>query len=271
MNKKILINSIIGIGILIVIFVVFFSIPANYKNTIKVNTHKLDAFKSKTPIAKVVIFSDLHLFYDYQPKNLDKLIDTINQQDPDIVIFNGDLFDSSTYKADTKINNEIIAKLKNIQPLYGKFAVMGEQDFKVTQARSTLINSDFEILNNKNRSVSVNNQSFNIIGLLDNKTSLDIMKKTSDKTFNFVLAHNPNQVNSLKDFKIDCLVTGHSLGGQYNLPFYGSIFKNIRDISYYKGYNNINGIPVYNSNGIGIYNSNMRFRAPSSIEEFILY
>lgn len=269
MSKKTLITLITIIGIILFVFIVFFTIPANYKSSIKVNQHEIDHFKGDNKVANVVVFNDLHLLYDYQVEDLDKLIETINQANPDIVIFNGDLFDNDSYEKNTKQNSKIVNQLKKIKPLYGKFAILGEQDKKNKDVKKILNRSDFEVINNKVRKININNKSFYIIGFSD-KIKTNIVKQLPDKKLNIAFSHSPKNVDKLSKYKIDVIVTAHTLGGQYNLPIYGSLFKDIRAIPYYKGTHNINGSMVYNSNGIGIYQSSMRFLAPSSIEQFII-
>ena len=271
MKKRVLLIMIAVFLTAIVIFFFFFSLPSNYKSKVVHNTHNINAFESPEMVAKVIVFSDLNLFYDYNVEDLKKVVTQINQENPDIVIFNGDLIDSKSYKKNNKTTSEIISVLKEIQPVYGKFAILGEQDQKIKETRNILINSDFEILTNVIRNIKINSKSFNLIGLLNNNKYSNTLNKLSDNSFNFVVTHNPEIIDSIKNYKINLIVTGHTLGGQYNLPLYGSLFNDIRSIPYYKGYNKIEGISVYNSNGLGIYQSSMRFLAPSSIEVFELY
>jgi len=270
MTKKLVIGAIGIVSIAIIIFVVFFSLPANYKDSIRVNTHNINHFEKDAPQARVVVFSDLHLFYDYQVEDLRRVVEVINDANPDIVIFNGDLFHDESYEKDDEVNGEIISILREIKPMYGKFAILGEQDTKNDDARGILVNSDFEVLSNVVRNIRINEIKFNLIGLYNNGKQTKVLGNVSDKTFNFVVSHTPEIIESIQDYKIDVMVTGHTLGGQYNLPFYGSIFDNIRNVPHYKGFAEVNGINIYNSNGLGIYQSNMRFLAPSSIELFII-
>ncbi|MDR3215630.1 MAG: metallophosphoesterase [Bacilli bacterium] len=274
MNKKMLVSLISLVIIVLLIFLIFFTFPTNYKNKIKVASYEHNAFNTKIINAKVIVFSDTHLYYDYNIPQLKMVVDKINEQSPDIVIFNGDLINNKAYalnKEHSKINKQIITELKRINPLYGKFAILGEQDETNKDTPNILNEADFEILNNTIRPININNKHFNIIGLKDNKDPLKILSKANDKDFNMVIAHNPNIIDKITNNKIDLIVCGHTLGGQYYLPLIGSIFKDIKTYKYYRGTNNINGIKTYTSNGLGIYQSNMRFNTPSTIETFILY
>lgn len=270
MNRKIITSLIIALLFLILIFVIFFTVPSHYKNKVKVATHHLNAFNTKDEVARIVVFSDLDLYYDYDVESLKKVIAKINEQNPDLVIFNGDLILNSSYKENKKLNAEIVANLQTLKPLYGKFAILGEQDLNNKTSQQLLVESDFEILTNKVRPIRINNKTFNIIGLLDNDKQQDVLRAVDDKAFNMVVCHSPYIVDKIKTYKVNVIVLGHTLGGQYNLPLFGSVFADLKRYPYYKGVNEVNGIDVYTSNGLGIYQSNMRFNAPSSIELFIL-
>jgi predicted MPP superfamily phosphohydrolase len=239
-----------------------------YKNNIKASYHRYDYFNSPNRVSRIIVFSDLHLYYDYQDTNLEKLVNLINEQQPDIVIFNGDLINNKAYKRNDKVNDNIIKQLKRIKPLFGKFAIYGEQDTSNKDAQNILFKADFEALNNQVRNITINNKTFNLIGLLNDTK---IMKQASDKSINIVLSHNPINIDKIINNKVNLIVSSHTLGGQYNIPLYGSIFEDIRKIPYYKGTSKLNNIDLISSNGIGIYQSNMRFRAPSTIEVIDIY
>ena len=43
---------------------------------------------------KVVLIADLHLGYSVGSKDMQKMVDRINKQDPDLVVLAGDIFDN---------------------------------------------------------------------------------------------------------------------------------------------------------------------------------
>lgn len=273
MNKKVLISIITTLIILITLFMVFFWFPSQYKNTIKIERHKINYFKAPTKVASILVFGDLHLTYDYNVKDLDNLVNTINQIKPDIIIFNGDLFEAKTFsKQDrTKEIAKLTSKLKSIKVLHGKFALYGEQDYLIKNSKSILENADFEILTNVNRTIKINDYSFNL-GALNEKANLDkLFSSVSDKTFNFVITHAPERLEEITKYKVDLLVYNHTNGGEYNLPFYGSLYQDIRKYKIYRKIHNIDNVKVYNNRGIGTSHSKMRFNASSSVDLFELY
>ena len=53
--------------------------------------NKINLSKNQNNSLKLVQFSDTHIKPDFTAKNFQKVVDLINQQDPDIVVFTGDL------------------------------------------------------------------------------------------------------------------------------------------------------------------------------------
>lgn len=270
MNKKILLNTMISFIVIIILFFIFFTLPTTYKNTLVVNHTDVNA---KTPLkneVKVAVFSDVHLFFDYEVEDLQTAVNRLNNESFDVLIFDGDLIQAANAKELEPNRQKIINVLNQLRPIYGKFAILGDNDVKLKAAQKILTKSGFEILSNKTRNLEVNKANINLIGIRDINKAQKTIEDLSDKKFNLLVAHNPKVVDEVKDNKIDMIITAHTLGGQYNLPFYGSIFSDIRDIPYYKGHTEVNDIQVFNTNGLGTERKNIRFLAPSSIDIFTI-
>ena len=61
---------------------------------LKVKEYTLNEQENGAEDIKVVQFSDLHIKEDYTAENLEKVVDKINAQNPDVVVFTGDLYDN---------------------------------------------------------------------------------------------------------------------------------------------------------------------------------
>uniref|UniRef100_UPI0015C4BCD8 metallophosphoesterase n=1 Tax=Escherichia coli TaxID=562 RepID=UPI0015C4BCD8 len=72
-----------------------------------------------------VQFSDTHLGFQLDFDYFEKIIQRISKEEPDLIIFSGDLVDNllSFYEYE-----EIIIYLNYLQAPYGKFAVYGNHD-----------------------------------------------------------------------------------------------------------------------------------------------
>ncbi|MEG0283363.1 MAG: metallophosphoesterase [Erysipelotrichales bacterium] len=265
-NKKI-IKIIIALIISILLFVLFLFKPSFYKNNIKVVTSEFNYSKKEINETKVISFSDVNLLHDYQIKDLDNLVFTINSQNPDIVVFNGDLI-AKGKALDKKQAKTVVSKLQQIKPLFGKFYISGENDDKA--ASKILFDSDFENMNNTQREVVSNNVKFNIIGLNSIESANKVMKNVSDNNFNLLFIHNPEGIEQLKNYKVDCLVAGHTLGGEYYIPLFGSAYDDLSKGEYNRGQHTLDNMDIIISNGIGTKHKNLRFNAPSSIEKIII-
>lgn len=80
---------------------------------------------------KIVLFGDTHLGFNYDVEQLRKVIDKINAQEPDIIVFSGDLIDNlNTYSENTA---DVSAALSELYAPGGKYAVHGNHDYELKQ------------------------------------------------------------------------------------------------------------------------------------------
>lgn len=76
---------------------------------------------------KIVHISDLHLStFDNHPDKLQRIINTINAQQPDLICFTGDMVTIGTQEAQPYTDT-----LKSLQATYGVVSVMGNHDFLI--------------------------------------------------------------------------------------------------------------------------------------------
>lgn len=263
-TKKHLMYACLGLVVAILFFIIFFTIPSNYKSRVEIKQTNISTNQKEknTQPVKIAVFSDLQLGYDYMPKDMDILIDNINALKPDIVVFNGDLL-AKDAKLSSKDEKLIVSNLEQLKPLYGKFAIHGDQDDG--KGLDILFASGFEELNNQSRTITLNGQKINISGLL-NKDYEKTLEKVKDNTTNIAFIHDPSLASKLSKYKLNAIVTAHTFGGQYNLPLFGSIYSELRKTAHYKGSKSENETLILSNNGIGINRGSMRFNAPSTID-----
>ena len=60
----------------------------------RIASNQLYLNEKTSDFIKVVQFSDTHIKADFNYKNLDKVVNYINKQNPDVVVFTGDLYDN---------------------------------------------------------------------------------------------------------------------------------------------------------------------------------
>ncbi|MEG0014600.1 MAG: metallophosphoesterase [Cellulosilyticaceae bacterium] len=172
---------------------------------------------------KIVQFTDTHVGAFFEKEDMQKVIHKINELEADIVVFTGDLVDHWG-KYDEE--NELSELLKSIKAPLGKFAVYGNHDYggggyKIY--KKFMENSGFNVLINEVYTVALENEKqLNIAGLDDallGEPQIDKLMKQIDKNdYNILLAHEPDIADEVPQNVIDIQLSGHSHGGQVELP-----------------------------------------------------
>ena len=102
-----------------------------------INAGKIYTTRYETVIAKdageikqmkVVMAADLHMGYNIGCEHIRKMVEKINAEDPDLVVFAGDIFDNE-YEA-LEDPEELISILQGIKSKYGVYACYGNHDIK---------------------------------------------------------------------------------------------------------------------------------------------
>jgi len=210
---------------------------------------------------QILFISDINynLFMDYDRFSL--IIDKINELNPDIVIFLGDLFaHPSTNVPSDAIQDEITNLLSSINAPLGKFAVYGEQDLESVVTKQLfddiMANADFEILDNEYIKLYNKSSTFiNLIGLdCPLSGELDIEKAFTDiyrDTYTITICHTPDVADSIPNDYVNLMLSGHSLGGQIYIPLIGGVMKMPYAKKYYRGKYMVNNTLLYVTNGVG--------------------
>ena len=99
---------------------------------------------------KIIQFSDLHYGTTFFEKQLKKMVKEINDRNPDLVVFTGDLIDKE-YKVSSEESEMINKYLSRIKTKLGKYAVSGEEDGDefttiMNQSGFTILNNNYDVL-----------------------------------------------------------------------------------------------------------------------------
>lgn len=171
---------------------------------------------------KIVFFTDTHFGKYYPQEKLTRLVDSINEQAPDFVIFGGDLIDN--YGRDKEILNldELSKGFSDIKATYGKIAVYGNHDYGggaapiyekiMTKGGFTVLTDDELTFSNANLSIT-GYEDF-LLGNVDSSRY-----ELPDAPFRIVVTHEPDVVDDMRTTGSLLVLAGHSHGGQVTLPF----------------------------------------------------
>jgi predicted MPP superfamily phosphohydrolase len=206
---------------------------------------------------KILHISDIHFGFFYDSDQLQNLIVRIRSLEPDIICFTGDLIDSQFSKSQA-INVSNI--LKQLVAPYGKFAILGNHNYwgNTELVKDCLTDSGFQLLMNEVTLVRKGNDYIYISGIDDLLCGTPDISKIFKKgrldpnLFHVMLVHEPDYANEISYHPVDLQLSGHSHGGQINLPYIGPLITPALSKKYTSGLYRINNrLNLYTNRGIG--------------------
>lgn len=212
-NKKLISALAIAIG-LSTIFMVASSTEINLVN------YQIKSDKIKNEF-RMILISDYHsCFYG---ENQSILLDEIRQQEPDVVLLCGDIFDDKLPEENAK------QLLFALSKQYLCFYVSGNHEFrsgKVDEIKKMICNYGINVLEGTAIPVEVNGQTITICGLDDpdagevvfDKQLKNCADRIQEDHFSLLLSHRPERVDDYRFLGFDLVLSGHAHGGQWRIP-----------------------------------------------------
>jgi len=208
---------------------------------------------------RIVAVSDIHLGTIIGKNQLNKLVNLINEQKPDIVLFAGDIFDEDIAPV---VNGGMGKLFEHIDSKYGIYAVTGNHEYfgrfeaKIDYLKQHKVN----VL--RDSSALVDN--FYVIGREDRqsnyalnrtrKTIEELVDSLDKSKFMILLDHQPYHLSEAQENGIDLQISGHTHHGQM-WPF-NFATQGIFEIS--KGYLKKGNTNYYVSTGFGTWGPRVR-------------
>lgn len=224
----------------------------------------------------VVLAADLHLGYNIGTAHMMQMVDRINEQNADIVVIAGDIFDNE-YEA-LEDPAELIAVLQKIQSKYGVYACYGNHDVEEK------ILAGFTFGGNKKKESSIQmdefleragihllqdeavliDDSFYLYGRPDaqrpgrginmRKTAAELMGELDTEKPVIVIDHEPKELQELADAGVDIDLCGHTHDGQM---FPANLITALMWENSY-GYLKKDHMHTIVTSGVGLFGPNMR-------------
>lgn len=186
---------------------------------------------------RIVQLSDIHLagFFN-DTSHIRKVVKQVNELEPDLICFTGDMVHNFSEEVDPFV--EILMDLS--APL-GKYAVLGNHDYgayfnwgskeeeaaNLERIKAQIIASGFDLLLNEHRTVSLNGDSLELLGVENwGKPPFPqlgdlgkAMEKVNPDRIKILLSHDPShwdlRVNEKED--IELTLSGHTHGMQLGI------------------------------------------------------
>jgi predicted MPP superfamily phosphohydrolase len=202
----------------------------------------------------IVQLTDLHYGPLVSLQQMKRVIEKANSIPRDMILCTGDYIHerNSRNQIDT-----IWPLLSTLRAPYGVLSVLGNHDHWGNTKRSIYwLNRTGQNLRHQIRKLERRGQSLWFVGagdLWEDHISIDhLMKPVPKDDCRIVLAHNPDSADTILELKPDLIISGHTHGGQVNLPFIGTPVLPVKNKNYSFGLKrSIENIPVFISRGIG--------------------
>ena len=219
-----------------------------------IETTDLAANEASKKQMKVVLLADLHLSINSDIHATEKMVDIVNECDPDLIVVAGDIF-TSNYEG-LKNPEKYSAALSKMHAKYGVYAVCGNHDveenlfsgFSVSPISEAFRTSDmdkffqdagFKVLYDEEVDIA---GMFTLVGRVDGEKAGDgtnhrlsaeeLLKNTDRSKPIVVMEHEPIEFKDLADNGADLVLCGHTHNGQI---FPGNLI-----------------VPLFNENGYGV-------------------
>lgn len=258
-----------GISVFTIIFIIIGFGAWNAQDKVITNYEvNIDKKAEEINSLNLVMVSDAHIGIGVRENSITNMVNLINQLNPDIVVFGGDMFDEST---STKLKEYSMEAFKNIKSKYGVYAITGNHEYGAGDLEDTI--SYFKGANVKflqDESVKIAD-SFYIVGLKDpgnmgrtgyEAKPLNEILSDVDKSLPIIeINHRPERLREAEMEKVDLQLSGHTHSGQMSPG--NLIVKSIYEDAY--GYLKKGDFNLIVSSGYGTWGPPIRTGSKSEI------
>lgn len=212
----------------------------------------------------ILQFSDTHIGFQYSIEQFSELVNRINQQSPDIIVFTGDLVDMPHL---FNWQGRLVDVLARLEAPYGKYWVYGNHDhggYGTEIVKQTMEKAGFTLLMNQHTVISKESDLITLAGLddvmLGNPLPEEALANIPKDTFTLLLVHEPDYADVVENYPVDVQMSGHSHGGQVRIPLIGHIYTPAFAEKYVDGHYQItDGFQLFVSRGVGTTRLPYRF------------
>lgn len=229
-------------------------------------TVALDRLPSEFDGLRVALVSDLHVGPARGADFVQRVVDQVNQQTPDMVILDGDLIDGTV-----ELVGQDLEPLRQLSAPLGVFGVSGNHDFYADDGGKWLDlweTLGVSVLRNQREVVTRYGVGIDVAGINDATAPAPYepdlgaaLDGRDPSDFVLLLAHQPLQALEASDFDVDLQVSGHTHAGQIWPLRY---LVRLQQPSV-EGLDSIGSTTLYTTRGAGAWGPPIRVAAPPEI------
>ena len=182
---------------------------------------------------RIAHVSDLH--NTEMGKDNEKLLDMLQEADPDIIAITGDIIDSRNTDIDVAL--QFTKDAMEIAPCY---YVTGNHEARVSEydeLKEGMIELGVAVLEDVHINLEQSGETISLLGVNDPSFQTDYLFGDSETvmqsklheitneedTYTILLSHRPELFEVYTESKVDLVLSGHAHGGQFRLPFVGGL------------------------------------------------
>ena len=216
-----------AIAVLIALALLAFSVLA-FDCRLKVVSYEIENPKSEEPF-RIVFISDLHSC-SYGGKDMSKLIEEVRAQNPDAILFGGDMFDSRRMPDDNSVT--LMKTLGSEFPCYVAFGNHEVRHGKLDYYKEIAASCGVKVLDGTHTKMAISAISGtpDIYGFDDTIAYDDFSEQRAhmeevignchfSESFNVLLIHRPEHFEHYAELGFDLVLCGHAHGGQWRFPW----------------------------------------------------
>ena len=228
---------------------------------------------------RVVQISDVHADGWMTPERLSDAVRQVNGERPDLVVFTGDLVTSDEYSdaLASEVAPRLVGLLREVRSRDSAVAVLGNHDHwsDAELVRRVLGDGGFRHIGNGHLSVRRDGEALHFAGVDAVMEGRDRLGAGLDglpgEGGAVLLAHEPDFADrSAGSGRFGLQLSGHSHGGQVNVPGVGPPVLPPLGEKYPAGRDEIGGMIQYTNRGLGMIQPRLRFGCRPEITAFVL-
>lgn len=226
--------------------------------------------ETKSPLVRIALVTDLHIGEGVGLGHVRQVVDETLALKPDVIFFGGDYIDhSGVYARDP----QIMAEMKRLKAPDGVYFIPGNHEYRADSLEKLAWVGEIGATLLVDSIVYPRGDVYSIIGRDDyvhkdsRKSLKSLLTNFKPKTYNILLEHTPEDLDSLQGTPIDYALYGHTHGGQ--IWPYMHLLKLKYDVPY--GYAEYGRTRVIVSSGAGAAGTLFRLGTRSEIIALTLY
>lgn len=221
---------------------------------------------------RVAQLSDLHISSYTTAGDIERAAALAMRQSPDVIVLTGDFI----WREVWQYAEELVEPLRTLRAPLGVYAVLGNHDHWEDAALATRVLGEAGVTLLLNQAVRLDAGAPLWLAGLDDvwERKHDMaaaLAGAPDDECKLLLVHEPDYADEAARYPVDLQLSGHSHGGQINLPGYGRPVLPYLGRKYPAGLYQVGPLALYTNRGIGVIAPPVRFNCPPEVTLLTLH